>query len=105
MGDDSSRKHNLVGPIEVAECISVPYLEVGTDTILANQGCTFVHGEKGWDKYIMIMYPMGSKRQELWPRTMESRYIVTFPGGFEVLEVIDRNGVCKGLYIDNPVQK
>jgi hypothetical protein len=95
-------KHHLVGPIEEAKSVSVPFLEKGADLPLTTRGCTFVKGEKKWNSYIMISYPPGSKRQELSPRTHESRFLVTFPDGFEVLEVMDRNGICKGLSLDLP---
>ena len=95
-------KYHLAGPIEEATCVSVPFLEKGADLTLATQGCTFVRGEKKWNRYLMITYPPGSKRQELYPRSNELRFLVTFPGGFEVLEVMDRNGVYKGLSLDLP---
>lgn len=99
MGDKDINP-TIMGPIEKAECISVPYLEEGIEPILANNGCTFIYGEKAWNKYIMVNYPLGSQRQEVWPRTDGCRFLVTFPNKFEVLEVIDRNGVCRGLYLD-----
>lgn len=95
-------KQHLVGPIEEATSISVPFLEPGIEPLLAAQGCTFVRGEKKWNNYILITYPPGSKRQELFPRTNETRLLVTLPNSFELLEMTDRNDVCKGLELHPP---
>ena len=95
-------KPALVGPAMEAKSVIVPSLNAGIEPILAAQGCTFIKGEKKWNGCIVIQYPAGSVRYEVFPRTLETRFLVIFPTGFEVLEVENRNGECVALYIDAP---
>lgn len=110
MGEDSDMKRaerktpTLIGPAMAAKSVIVPSLNAGIEPILAARGCTFVRGEKKWNGSIVIQYPAGSVRYEVFPRTLETRFLVTLPGGCEVLEVENRNGECVALYIDTPVR-
>lgn len=102
MGDDKEIKHNVVGPIERANHVIVPSLPTEIEPLLIAQGCQIIKGEKSWNHVTIVQYPPNSTRSELFPRTMQSRYIVTLPNGFELLEVINRAGECVALYVDNP---
>jgi hypothetical protein len=110
VGEDSDmkraerRKYTLIDPSVEAKSVIVPFLNAGIEPILAAQGCTFMKGEKQWNGCIVIQYPAGSVRYEVFPRTLEIRFLVIFPDGFEVLEVENRNGECVALYIDAPVR-
>ncbi len=97
------KKPTLIGPAMEAKSVIVPFLNAGIEPILATQGCTFTKGEKQWNGCIVIKYPAGSVRYEVFPRTLKTRFLVTLPNGFEILEVENRNGDCVALYIDTPV--
>lgn len=95
-------KQYLVGPIEEATSISVPFLEPGIEPLLLAQGCRVLKGEKSWNNSLLIIYPPGSKRQELFPRTRQSRLLVRLPNGLEVLEIMERSGLCQGVHLHRP---
>ena len=94
--------YKLVGPIEEAKSVTIAYLHPELEPILAAQGCKITKGEKAWNAITLIEYHPGSKRQEVFGRTDETRLIVTFPNGFEVLEIVNRKGECVALHVDPP---
>jgi hypothetical protein len=102
MGDDNLL-YKLIGPIEEAKKVTIAYLHPDLEPILIRQGCKITKGEKTWnDTVTLIEYPPGSRRQEMFGRAHETRLIVTFPNGFEVLEIVNRKGECVALHVDPP---
>jgi hypothetical protein len=86
-----------LGNIEEAKCLTVKSLIEAAEAILRDAGCKIVRARETTD--IIINYPPGTTRQELFPRTTESRYRVLLPGGIELREIESRAQGCTGLYI------
>ncbi len=91
-----------MGPVLEAKSTIVPFLEEEAEPVLMAQGCKVVRGKKKWNGVVIINYPPGSRRQELYPRTLQYRFLVTLPNGFELVESENRSGDCTGLYMDGP---
>jgi hypothetical protein len=65
---------------------------------LKAQGCLLIKGEKDWNRHVMaIVYPPGATRQDIG----NYRALITFPGGFELLELKDRHNRCTDIYFEN----
>jgi hypothetical protein len=62
------------GAREEAQCLTVKSLTEDAEKILKNAGCKM--GKVPGTTDIVITYPHGSTRQELYPRTLESRFRV-----------------------------
>lgn len=97
--------YKLVGPIEEAKSVTIAYLHLELEPILAAQGCKITRGEKTWNAVTLVEYPSGCKRQEVFGRAQETRLMVTFPHGFQLMEVENRKGECVALYIAKPVDQ
>ena len=58
-------------------------------SLLILHGCTIdEEGTQGPE--CTVIFPEGTTRQELWPRTMSARFRILLPDGFELREVDDR---------------
>lgn len=66
----------IVPPFEVEEAIG----------IMVKHGCTL---EEHPNKCI-VFFPEGTTKTEIYPRTMQSRYLIMLPDGYELLEMYDR---------------
>lgn len=98
-----SVSYHLIGPVLEAGSTFVPSLEKDTASLLQQQGCTCVRGEKNWNRQvIVVIYPNGSTRQKVSSRVTGCRDLIILPNGFEVLEVQDESGRCRGLCLDQP---
>ena len=64
--------------------------------ILAQHGCT-LH-EKGHEE-TLLTFPPGTRRQEIWPRTISERYRILLPDGQELRQVFDRFQGISQLFI------
>src|SRR6266852_4810629 len=53
--------------------------------IIRKHGCTL---EEHPDKCIII-FPEGTTKTEIYPRTLQSRYRIVLPGGYELREIYD----------------
>jgi hypothetical protein len=99
-----SGSYHLAGPVLEAGSTFVPSFSKDTAALLQKQGCTFVRGEKQWNRQVIVVtYPNGSTRQKVSTPTTGCRDLIILPNGFEVLEVQDESGRCRGLSLDQPV--
>lgn len=71
------------GPIEPAESITLSGMKPEARQYLEMHGCTI--GEKAG--LVIVTYPQGTIRREIYPRTTCERYQVMLPDGTELREV------------------
>jgi hypothetical protein len=88
---------NPFGEKEEARSLRLKSLLEAAEALLKEAGCEIVRVKGTTDK--IINYPLGTTRQELFPRTLESRFRVLLPGGLELREVASRTNGCVGLSI------
>jgi hypothetical protein len=67
------------------------------EALLKEAGCEIVRAEATTD--ILLNYPPGTTRQELFGRSRESRFRVHLPGGMELREAASRDRGCVALFI------
>ena len=67
------------------------------EALLKEAGCEIVQ-VKGTTE-ILLNYPAGTTRQELFGRSMESRFRVQLPSGLALREVASRDRGCVALFI------
>jgi hypothetical protein len=75
------------GPIEPAASITLIAMRPEASQYLETHGCTIV--EK--PGLVIVIYPQGATRQEMYPRTTCERYRVLLPDGTELREVHTRH--------------
>jgi hypothetical protein len=76
------------GDIVAAAPVRVLHLGEIVSIFLRNHGCSIEQISRQEDR---LIYPAGSTRQELFPRTSDIRYKVLLPDGVELRE-IERRG-------------
>ena len=67
------------------------------EALLNDAGCEIVRAKGTTD--ILLTYPAGTTRQELFGRSWESRFRVQLPSGLELREAASRDRGCVALFI------
>ena len=93
-----SDRNGPVKPItQVKTRIEVELVRV----VLTQHGCRI----EGQGPECTVLFPEGTTRQELYPRTYESRFRILLPDGFELRMTETRTGKnWLSIIIDNPKQ-
>ncbi len=65
---------------------TLPFEVEEAKEIIRKHGCIV---EEYPDKYIII-FPEGTTKTEIYPRTMQERYRIVLPDGYELREAYDR---------------
>jgi len=92
------------GRVEPARSITLPGIRPEAKQYLEQHGCTIV--EEGGQ--VLVMYPEGTTKREMYPRTAYERYRVHLPDGTELREAhaFQRKGEsCLYLLEDPNVSK
>lgn len=92
MTDTSS----LDGRFHDLQTITLKRLIPEAGEILRLHGCTLC--DKGCEM-TSVIFPEGTHRQEIWPRTLNERYRIVLPDGQELRQVFDRFQVISQLFI------
>lgn len=85
------------GEKEEAKSLRLKNLLEAAEALLREAGCEVVRAKETTD--ILLNYPSGTTRQELFARSMESRFRVLLPDGLELREIASRDRGCVGLFI------
>jgi hypothetical protein len=80
-----------------AKSLRLKGLLEAAEALLKEAGCEIIRAEGTTD--ILLTYPAGTMRQELFARSMESRFRVHLPSGMELREVASRDRGCVALFI------
>lgn len=80
-----------------AKSLRLKGLLEAAEALLREAGCEVVRAKGTTD--ILLTYPTGTTRQELFARSMESRFRVLLPDGLELREMASRDRGCVGLFI------
>ncbi len=88
---------NPFGEKKEAKSLRLKGLMEAAEALLKEAGCEIVRVKGTTD--ILLNYPVGTTRQELFGRSMESRFRVQLPSGLALQEATSRDRGCVGLFI------
>ncbi|MDQ2884671.1 MAG: hypothetical protein M3Y39_01135 [Chloroflexota bacterium] len=88
---------NTFGEKAEAKSLRLKGLLEAAEALLKEAGCEIVRAKGTTD--ILLTYPAGTTRQEIFARSMESRFRVLLPDGLELREIASRDRGCVALFI------
>jgi hypothetical protein len=84
--DEQNCKYPIAPTYPLHQLTTFPFEVEEAKEIMRKHGCTL---EERPDKCI-IFFPEGTTKTEIYPRTMQSRYRIVLPDGYELREAYDR---------------
>jgi hypothetical protein len=86
-GEKAMSEQNFTAPTYPLYRLStLPFEDGEAKEIMVKHGCRFEEHPDEW----IVFFPEGTTKTEIYPRTMQSRYRIVFPDGYELREIYDR---------------